>query len=83
VRVGPSSPVIALSMNSIRHFLTPANAITSAGLAAGFLALLAIVDAQIWRATIWVIVAAVLDSLDGAVARRGSGDQRLGRIWTH
>jgi CDP-diacylglycerol--serine O-phosphatidyltransferase len=78
VRVGPSSPVIALSMNSIRHFLTPANAITSAGLAAGFLALLAIVDAQIWRATIWVIVAAVLDSLDGAVARRGSGDHAFG-----
>ena len=65
-------------MSSIRHFLTPASAITSAGLAAGFLALLAIVDAQILRATIWVILAAVLDSLDGAVARRRSGDQTFG-----
>jgi len=46
-------------MNSIRHFLTPANAITSAGLAAGFLALLATIDAQILQATIWVILAAV------------------------
>jgi phosphatidylserine synthase len=46
-------------MNSIRHFLTPANAITSAGLAAGFLALLATIDAQILQAMIWVILAAV------------------------
>src|SRR5215213_7457418 len=65
-------------MNSIRHFLTTANAITSAGLAAGFLALLATIDAQILQATIWVIVAAVLDSLDGAVARRRNDDHALG-----
>jgi CDP-diacylglycerol--serine O-phosphatidyltransferase len=65
-------------MNSIRHFLTPANALTSAGLAAGFLAILAVIDAQIWRATIWVILAAVLDSLDGAVARRRSDDHAFG-----
>ena len=65
-------------MNSIRHFFTPANAITSAGLVAGFLALLAIIDAQILQATIWVILAAVLDSLDGPVARRRSGDRAFG-----
>jgi CDP-diacylglycerol---serine O-phosphatidyltransferase len=65
-------------MNSIRHFLTPANAITSAGLAAGFLALLATIDAQILQATIWVIFAAVLDSLDGAVARRRNDDHAFG-----
>jgi CDP-diacylglycerol--serine O-phosphatidyltransferase len=65
-------------MSSIRHFLTPANAITSAGLAAGFLALLAIIEGQILRATIWIILAAVLDSLDGAVARRRSGDHTFG-----
>jgi CDP-diacylglycerol--serine O-phosphatidyltransferase len=65
-------------MSNIRHFLTPANAITSAGLAAGFLALLAIIEGQIWRATIWIILAAFLDSLDGAVARRRSDDHTFG-----
>jgi CDP-diacylglycerol--serine O-phosphatidyltransferase len=78
VPVEASSPAIAIKHDQHRHFLTPANAITSAGLAAGFLGLLAIIDAQILQATIWVILAAVLDSLDGAVARRRSGDHTFG-----
>jgi CDP-diacylglycerol---serine O-phosphatidyltransferase len=79
VRVGPSSPVIALKHEQHPPFLDSSERNNErAGLAAGFLAMLAVIDAQIWRATIWVIVAAVLDSLDGAVARGRSDDHAFG-----
>ena len=65
-------------MSGIRQFLTPANALTSAGLVAGFLALLAVTDAQILSATFWVVLAAIFDSVDGAVARRGSAGSAFG-----
>ncbi len=65
-------------MIGIRDLVTPANAITSGSLVAGFLGLLAVVDSQMMRAVVLVILAAVLDSFDGAVARRGGGDRAFG-----
>jgi len=65
-------------MSGIRQFLTPANAMTSAALVAGFLAIAALVEAQLLRATILVIIAAALDSVDGVVARRDNGDRAFG-----
>jgi CDP-diacylglycerol--serine O-phosphatidyltransferase len=65
-------------VNSIREFLNPANALTSANLVAGFLGLLAAVDAHLAQATGLVILAAICDSLDGVVARRTGGNRSFG-----
>lgn len=65
-------------MNGIRHVLTLANAITSAALVAGFLALIAVVHGNLTQAAVWVAVAAIFDSVDGAAARRNGGDNSLG-----
>lgn len=56
--------------------LTLANALTSANLAAGFFALVALAGAHLRVAVALVVVAAICDSLDGTMARRrgGSGD---------
>ena len=65
-------------MSSIRGFLTPANAMTSANLVAGFLGLVAVVDAHIMLAAALVVLAAICDSLDGTLARRRGGDGAFG-----
>jgi CDP-diacylglycerol--serine O-phosphatidyltransferase len=67
-----------LEGDDIRDFLTFANALTTAGLAAGFLALLAVIDGHLPQAAAWVALAAVFDSLDGVVARRSGEDPRFG-----
>ena len=65
-------------MSSIRGFLTPANAMTSANLVAGFLGLVAVVDAHMVLAAAFVVLAAICDSLDGMLARRRGGDGTFG-----
>lgn len=65
-------------MTNIREFVTPANGLTSASLVAGFLGLVAIVDAHLLWAAGWMALAALLDSLDGVVARRRGGDRAFG-----
>lgn len=65
-------------MSIIREFLTPANALTSGNLVAGFLGLLAAVDGHLARAAGLVILAAICDSLDGVVARRRGGNHLFG-----
>jgi CDP-diacylglycerol--serine O-phosphatidyltransferase len=65
-------------MSSIRGFLTPANAMTSANLVAGFLGLVAVVDAHMRLAAAFVVMAAICDSLDGMLARRRGGDGTFG-----
>lgn len=59
-------------------YLCLANAITSASLVAGFLALIAAARSTVAHAAVLVAVAAVLDSVDGAVARRTGGDTAFG-----
>ena len=56
----------------MRQFVNAANLITTAGLAAGFAALMLAGDGELGWATAAVGVAAVLDSVDGLVARRTS-----------
>jgi|SRR5215210_5560557 CDP-diacylglycerol--serine O-phosphatidyltransferase len=65
-------------MSSIRGFLTPANAMTSTNLVAGFLGLAALADAHLTLAAALVGLAAICDSLDGAIARRKGGDSAFG-----
>ena len=54
----------------MREYVNPPNAITSANLAAGFVALLVAVDGHLVAAGFLVALAALLDALDGRVARR-------------
>jgi CDP-diacylglycerol--serine O-phosphatidyltransferase len=56
----------------MREFVNPANAITSGSLAAGFAALMLAGDGRLDWALAAVGVAALLDSVDGYVARRTS-----------
>ena len=62
----------------MRSFANVANLITSANLAAGFVALLLAADGRLREAALAVAVAAVLDSVDGLVARRLSLSDRFG-----
>lgn len=55
----------------------PANLVTSASLVAGFLALVA-TPTQALLATVLVLLAALLDGVDGALARRAGGDRTFG-----
>ncbi len=58
--------------------MSPANAMTSVGLAAGFGALLFAAEGRPGWAVAAIAVAAVLDLLDGPVARRSKKDDRFG-----
>ena len=62
----------------MRAYASPANAMTSVGLAAGFGALLLAAEGRLGWAAAAVAVAAVLDLLDGPVARRSARDDRFG-----
>lgn len=55
----------------MREFVKAANVITSGGLAAGVVAVMLTGDGRLGWAMVAVGVAAVLDSVDGCVARRG------------
>jgi len=61
----------------VRQHVGPANLVTSLSLAAGFLALVA-TPAQALLATVLVLLAALLDGVDGALARRAGGDRTFG-----
>jgi CDP-diacylglycerol--serine O-phosphatidyltransferase len=61
----------------MREHLTPANLVTSAGLAAGFAALL-VSQEQVRLAVGLISGAAVLDGLDGVLARRSGKDRAFG-----
>ena len=65
-------------MTPSRDFVTPANALTSANLAAGFLALLAVLDGNAVTAAVLVTAGALFDVLDGPLARRGGEDHGFG-----
>jgi CDP-diacylglycerol---serine O-phosphatidyltransferase len=65
-------------VSSIRRFLTPANAMTSTNLLAGFLGLVAVADAHLVLAASLVVLAAICDSLDGTIARRTGRDGAFG-----
>lgn len=61
----------------MREHVVPANLVTSTSLAAGVVALL--LDAsQVGLATALVVLAGVLDGVDGALARRRGGDHVFG-----
>lgn len=61
----------------MRQHLTPANLVTSASLTCGFLALVA-VPVDLALAAALVLLAGVLDGVDGALARRAGGDHTFG-----
>lgn len=61
----------------MREHLVPANLVTSTSLAAGVLALL-LDPSQVGLATALVVLAAGLDVVDGALARRRGGDHVFG-----
>ena len=61
----------------MREHVSPANLITSASLCAGFLALLS-VERSLGLTAALVGLAAVLDLVDGALARRSGCDRRFG-----
>lgn len=62
----------------MRELITLPNAITSAGLAAGFLGLLAAASAELVQAAGFVAIAAGCDALDGFMARRNGEDSAFG-----
>lgn len=62
----------------MRHLVTLPNAITSASLVAGFLALVAVVGGHLVQAAALVTIASVFDYLDGAAARRHPPDGGFG-----
>jgi CDP-diacylglycerol--serine O-phosphatidyltransferase len=62
----------------MRAYASAANAMTSVGLAAGFGALLLAAEGRPGWAVVAIAVAAVLDLLDGPVARRSAKDDRFG-----
>lgn len=57
----------------MRHYLTLANLLTLGSLTAGFLAALRVFEADLLGAAGLVALAALLDTVDGVAARRGSG----------
>lgn len=61
----------------MRQHLTPANLVTSAALSAGFAALLVAQDSVAWAAGL-LVGAAVLDGVDGVLARRSGCDRAFG-----
>lgn len=61
----------------MREHVGPANLVTSLSLVVGYLALVA-TPTQLLLATVLVLVAAVLDGVDGALARRAGGDRTFG-----
>jgi CDP-diacylglycerol--serine O-phosphatidyltransferase len=62
----------------MRAYVNPANVLTSMALAAGFLAILLAADGKPALATAAIVAAAMLDSLDGLVARRLRCSGRFG-----
>ena len=62
----------------MRAFVNAANVITSGTLAAGFAAVLLAADGRLHGAAVAVAAAAVLDAVDGPVARRMSVSERFG-----
>ncbi len=62
----------------MREWVNAANCITSANLAAGFVAVLLAIDGQLVAAGALVAVAAGLDSIDGVIARRLNVAGRFG-----
>ena len=62
----------------MKEYLSPANLITSGSLVAGFLALILAAQGEFAWAAGCVGVAAVLDSVDGLVARRSLADSEFG-----
>ncbi len=62
----------------MRKFVTPANAVTSGNLSAGFLALVAAHANRLLWAAVLVVIASILDSLDGLLARRSGSDGGFG-----
>ncbi len=62
----------------MREWVNAANCITSANLAAGFVAVLLASDGQLVAAGALVVVAAALDSIDGVIARRLNVAGRFG-----
>ena len=61
----------------MRQHVRPANLVTSASICAGFLALVA-TSSKLGLAMALVLLAAVLDVVDGALARRAGGDRTFG-----
>ena len=61
----------------MRQHVRPANLVTSASICAGFLALVA-TSSQLALAAALVLLAALLDVVDGALARRAGGDRTFG-----
>ena len=61
----------------MRQHLTLPNAVTSLGLALGFTAL-CLVPVEPALALVLVLLAAVLDGVDGTLARRAGGDRTFG-----
>jgi len=61
----------------VREHLGLANAVTSTSLTGGFLALI-LVPTHPAQAAVLVLLAAVLDGADGALARRAGGDRTFG-----
>ena len=61
----------------MRQHLTPANLVTSAGLCAGFAALLVAQDSVGWAAGL-LALSALLDGVDGVLARRSGCDRAFG-----
>jgi CDP-diacylglycerol--serine O-phosphatidyltransferase len=62
----------------VKRYLSPANLITSGSLVAGFLALILAAQGDFAWAAGCVGVAAVLDSVDGLVARRSRAEPEFG-----
>ena len=62
----------------MREHVNLANAVTSVSLAAGFSALLLVLDERVLAAAGLVALSAVLDGIDGALARRRGGDHTFG-----
>ena len=61
----------------MREHLTPANMVTSVSLTIGFLALL-LAPRSVALVTVIVLLAAILDGIDGTLARRRGGDRTFG-----
>ena len=62
----------------MREFVNSANVITSGSLAAGFAAVMLAADGRLHGAAGVVVAAAVLDAVDGPIARRTSAPERFG-----
>jgi len=61
----------------VRDHLTPANLVTSVSLTLGFLALV-VAPSELGLAALLVVLAGVLDGVDGVLARRAGGDHTFG-----